>query len=98
MNSITVRMFRIIHDADLSLLLKQVLEWLESLDTSFYLYTIPIPILEHLKSKACRSAIMFGEELSLSQCKRLIRELSGCKIPFQCAHGRPSVAPLVQVY
>src|SRR5690606_35579070 len=50
-----------------------------------------------LNSKACRSAIMFGDYLSISQCNELIDSLSQCKLPFQCAHGRPSMVPLFEI-
>ncbi|KAI8349112.1 hypothetical protein B0O80DRAFT_531963 [Mortierella sp. GBAus27b] len=54
----------------------------------------PRGILEIVKSKACRSAIMFDQELSQRQCEELIRNLGLCTFPFQCAHGRPSTVPL----
>ena len=38
---------------------------------------------------------MFNDSLSMEQCSRLILQLSKTTFPFQCAHGRPSVAPLV---
>jgi len=50
-----------------------------------------------LNSRACRSAIMFNDELSHEQCKVLIRRLADCAFPFQCAHGRPSLVPLVDL-
>lgn len=56
---------------------------------------IPTFIINEINSKACRQAIMFGDKLSRSQMIRLIDELSFCKLPFQCAHGRPSIIPLV---
>lgn len=46
--------------------------------------------------KACRGAIRFGKKLTLNQCKRLIRRLGHCRMPFQCAHGRPSIMLLCQ--
>lgn len=45
---------------------------------------IPDPILDILKSKACRSAIMFGDKLSEVQCRELLMKVSGCQFPFQC--------------
>jgi hypothetical protein len=48
-----------------------------------------------LCSKACRGAIMFGDKLTLEQCTYLISKQAKCKLPFQCAHGRPSIAPLL---
>ena len=43
-----------------------------------------------LSSKACRSAVMFGDYLDNSICEALLRDLALCDLPFQCAHGRPS--------
>ena len=42
-------------------------------------------------------AIMFNDPLDRDECLDMIRELKNCKIPFQCAHGRPSVAPIVDL-
>ena len=42
-------------------------------------------------------AIMFNDPLHRDECLDMIRELKNCKIPFQCAHGRPSVAPIVDL-
>ncbi|KAF5719831.1 DNA mismatch repair MLH3 [Fusarium globosum] len=57
----------------------------------------PRGILELLHSRACRSAIMFNDVLSVNQCEDLIDRLSRCAFPFQCAHGRPSMAPLIDL-
>ncbi|KAJ9429579.1 DNA mismatch repair protein MLH3 [Fusarium oxysporum] len=57
----------------------------------------PRGILELLHSRACRSAIMFNDVLSVKQCEELISRLSRCAFPFQCAHGRPSMAPLIDL-
>jgi len=50
-----------------------------------------------LRSKACRGAIMFGDALSTATCQALVHALQHCHLPFQCAHGRPSAAPLLTV-
>jgi len=42
-------------------------------------------------------AIKFGDPLSLEKCQEVIKELSECDFPFQCAHGRPSMIPIVQL-
>lgn len=55
----------------------------------------PRGIVKMLNSRACRSAIMFNDVLSLADCQRLILELAACAFPFQCAHGRPSLVTLV---
>ncbi|KAK3710104.1 DNA mismatch repair protein [Vermiconidia calcicola] len=57
----------------------------------------PKGILEMLYSRACRSAIMFNDELSIAECENLIEELSRCAFPFMCAHGRVSMVPLVDL-
>lgn len=40
---------------------------------------------------------MFNDPLSLEQCGSLLRRLTDCAFPFQCAHGRPSMVPLVDL-
>ncbi|KAK7229201.1 hypothetical protein V2G26_001371 [Clonostachys chloroleuca] len=57
----------------------------------------PRGILELLHSRSCRSAIMFNDVLSQGECTALVRRLSRCAFPFQCAHGRPSMAPLIDL-
>ena len=41
-----------------------------------------------IKSKACRNAVKFNDELENGFIKNMIIELSFCKNPFLCAHGR----------
>ncbi|KAI9688529.1 MAG: DNA mismatch repair protein [Bathelium mastoideum] len=57
----------------------------------------PRGILDLINSRACRSAVMFNDPLSLDECEALIQRLAGCIFPFQCAHGRPSMVPLVDL-
>lgn len=57
----------------------------------------PQGMLDMIYSRACRSAIMFNDNLTGEECKVLLRKLSKCAFPFQCAHGRPSMVPLVRV-
>lgn len=57
----------------------------------------PQGILDMLASRACRSAIMFNDVLSVEEAKRLIMLLAKCDLPFQCAHGRPSMVPLIEM-
>ncbi|WZH39290.1 Dna mismatch repair mlh3 [Fusarium acuminatum] len=42
-------------------------------------------------------AIMFNDVLTVEQCEKLVSRLSRCSFPFQCAHGRPSMAPLIDL-
>ncbi|CAO3650199.1 unnamed protein product [Mucor hiemalis] len=55
----------------------------------------PKGIMNIMKSKACRSAIMFNDKLNLVECKTIVQQLSKCKHPFQCAHGRPTAFPIL---
>ncbi|XP_063187404.1 DNA mismatch repair protein Mlh3 isoform X1 [Chroicocephalus ridibundus] len=56
--------------------------------------TLPLTFLKVLASQACHGAIKFNECLTLEESCRLIQALSSCQLPFQCAHGRPSMMPL----
>ncbi|XP_005101880.1 uncharacterized protein LOC101854340 [Aplysia californica] len=56
---------------------------------------LPLAIHQILCSQACHGAVKFGDPLKTSQCRDLLSSLSACRLPFQCAHGRPSVAPIV---
>lgn len=58
---------------------------------------IPSALMDVLRSKACRSAIMFNDPLDRGGCKRVVERLAECKFPFQCAHGRPSLVPLCEI-
>ncbi|AMD21146.1 HEL134Wp [Eremothecium sinecaudum] len=58
---------------------------------------IPRLLMEIFNSKACRSAIMFGDFLTREECVQLVERLSLCNMPFQCAHGRPSVIPILEL-
>lgn len=57
----------------------------------------PPGILSLINSRACRSAIMFNDALTRPECQMLLQKLSQCAFPFQCAHGRPSMVPLVNL-
>jgi DNA mismatch repair protein MLH3 len=61
------------------------------------LATCPRGLVDFVNSRACRSAIMFNDELSTQQCVELVSKLSKCVFPFMCAHGRPSMVPLVDM-
>ncbi|KAK0613293.1 hypothetical protein B0T14DRAFT_437119 [Immersiella caudata] len=57
----------------------------------------PEGILEMINSRSCRSAIMFNDVLTLEECRDLVQRVSRCAFSFQCAHGRPSMVPLVDL-
>jgi DNA mismatch repair ATPase MutL len=58
---------------------------------------LPSPILYLLHSRACKTAIRFGDRLSPSQQHQLMTAVGQCNLPFQCAHGRPSMQPLIDL-
>lgn len=57
----------------------------------------PSGILELLKSRSCRTAIMFNDILDKEQGQQLVDALSACDLPFQCAHGRPTMAIVAEL-
>ncbi|XP_008398477.1 DNA mismatch repair protein Mlh3 isoform X2 [Poecilia reticulata] len=59
--------------------------------------TLPLTVLKVLASLACHGAIKFNDTLSRDECCSLVASLSSCQLPFQCAHGRPSIVPLVDI-
>jgi DNA mismatch repair protein MLH3 len=61
------------------------------------LSSCPSTLVGLITSKSCRNAIKFGDPLTLTECRYLVSKLSVCDNPFQCAHGRPSIIPIVNV-
>ena len=57
----------------------------------------PQGIIDMLNSRACRTAIMFNDVLTVDECQSLVSGLTRCVFPFQCAHGRPSMVPVVDL-
>jgi len=57
----------------------------------------PQGIIDMLNSRSCRSAVMFNDDLADEDCRTLVKKLATCSFPFQCAHGRPSMIPLIKV-
>ncbi|ODQ77813.1 hypothetical protein BABINDRAFT_163201 [Babjeviella inositovora NRRL Y-12698] len=58
---------------------------------------VPRVLIDIINSKACRSAIMFGDVLDREAMRGILDGLSTCMLPFQCAHGRPSIVPLADL-
>ena len=55
----------------------------------------PTAIAEILAYRACHSAVRFGDQLSTEHCRRIVSQLAACRLPFQCAHGRPTLHPML---
>jgi DNA mismatch repair protein MLH3 len=62
--------------------------WLERIGSC------PKALLDMVNSRACRSAVMFNDVLSLRECEELMAGLARCAFPFMCAHGRVSMVPI----
>ena len=43
---------------------------------------------------ACHSAVRAGDALPEEAVKQLLKDLSACKLPFNCPHGRPVVVQM----
>ncbi|XP_047158413.1 DNA mismatch repair protein MLH3 isoform X4 [Vigna umbellata] len=74
-----------------------LLEFLQQLADTDGSSTVPPSVIRLLNSKACRGAIMFGDSLLPSECSLLVEELKHTSLCFQCAHGRPTTVPLVNL-
>ncbi|CCE79756.1 Piso0_001844 [Millerozyma farinosa CBS 7064] len=55
---------------------------------------LPKILVDTINSRACKSAVKFGDTLNFQEMHYLVSQLSECDMPFQCAHGRPSIVPL----
>ncbi|TKY70238.1 DNA mismatch repair protein MLH3 [Spatholobus suberectus] len=74
-----------------------LLEFLQQLSDTDGSSTMPPSVIRVLNLKACRGAIMFGDSLLPSECSLLVEELKHTSLCFQCAHGRPTTVPLVNL-
>ncbi|XP_027359794.1 DNA mismatch repair protein MLH3 isoform X2 [Abrus precatorius] len=74
-----------------------LLEYLQQLADTNGSSTMPPSVVRLLNLKACRGAIMFGDSLLPSECSLLVEELKHTSLCFQCAHGRPTTVPLVNL-
>ena len=72
-------------------------EYAEQLQASCGADALPPAVQRLLNSKACRSAIMFGEVLGREETCDLFRRLLECQLPFHCAHGRPTLLPVLDL-
>lgn len=59
---------------------------------------IPAQLMELFNTESCRGAIKFGDKLNNEFCVELIEKLSFCQMPFSCAHGRPTIVPIKQMF
>ncbi|XP_050599891.1 uncharacterized protein LOC126927972, partial [Bombus affinis] len=90
-------------------LLNELVQNFSSYDSNYATNILPSTIHNAIAMEACHDyiyyhlmksilgAIKFGDSLSLKECKRLLKLLNKTKIPTQCAHGRPSIIPLLEL-
>lgn len=45
---------------------------------------------EIMASKACRSSVMIGTALSMTEMHRIVNNLATLRLPWNCPHGRPT--------
>jgi DNA mismatch repair ATPase MutL len=87
----------VVHGVEIGL--RGLLEYLHELDATGGGSTQPPPAVARvLASKACRSAWMFGDALSYADGQALLDALAKCQLPFQCAHGRPTIVPMLDLH
>ncbi|XP_038970985.1 DNA mismatch repair protein MLH3 isoform X2 [Phoenix dactylifera] len=76
---------------------KDLIEFIEQLVETDGSSTLPPSVLHVLNFKSCRGAIMFGDSLLPSECSLIVEELKATPLCFQCAHGRPTTVPLLNM-
>ncbi|XP_018337051.1 PREDICTED: DNA mismatch repair protein MutL-like [Trachymyrmex septentrionalis] len=57
---------------------------------------LPLTIHNAIAFEACHGAIKFGDRLTLEECTNLIQLLKNTKFPNRCAHGRPTIIPVIE--
>lgn len=53
--------------------------------------------IDEIKTRACKTAIKFGDCLLHAKQEEILRKLSECREPFHCAHGRPTCWLLARI-
>lgn len=43
------------------------------------------------------AAVKFNQPLIIEEMEQMMKALTECNLPFQCAHGRPSIAPIIDL-
>lgn len=49
-----------------------------------------------LKTMACHSVVRSGDVVTMAKIRRILTDLSYCKQPFTCPHGRPTIIKITQ--
>jgi len=48
-------------------------------------------------SRACRTAVMIGTSLKVTQMKQIIKNMQLMEQPWNCPHGRPTLRHLINL-
>lgn len=76
---------------------KDFIQFVQALSNGMPSSSKPAFVKRILASYACRYAVMFGDILDDDRCRHLLSSLPKCDLSFICAHGRPSVVPLLDL-
>ncbi|EPX73820.1 MutL family mismatch-repair protein Pms1 [Schizosaccharomyces octosporus yFS286] len=74
-----------------------LLEMLNLLSEHPHINPISSKLERMLASKACRSSIMIGRALTISEMTTVVRHLSELSKPWNCPHGRPTMRHLFRM-
>ncbi|TVU29461.1 hypothetical protein EJB05_21027, partial [Eragrostis curvula] len=58
----------------------------------------PSRVRAMLASRACRMSTMIGDPLTKTEMKKILRNLTGLRSPWNCPHGRPTMRHLVDLH
>ena len=58
----------------------------------------PSKVRKMFAMRACRSSIMIGKNLSLTQMKKLVRRMGEVDKPWNCPHGRPTMRHILGLH
>lgn len=57
----------------------------------------PSRVRAMLASRACRMSIMIGDPLTKAEMRKILKNLTGLRSPWNCPHGRPTMRHLVDL-
>ncbi|XP_047364015.1 DNA mismatch repair protein Mlh3-like isoform X3 [Vespa velutina] len=86
------------NDVKLTMIIRNLLnEIVDNIMNGNGINFLPLSIHNAISTEACHGAIKFGELLSVQQCIELFDDLKTTKSPTRCAHGRPSIIPVIEL-
>lgn len=57
----------------------------------------PSRVQKMFASRACRSSVMIGTSLTVSEMKKLVQHMGTIEQPWNCPHGRPTIRHLIDL-